>query len=183
MVRVSGYRSRGLGFHSWGYQIFWVVVGLERGPRRLVSTIEELLGRNSSDSGLENREYGRENPLRWLRYTIYPQKLTLTSPICGGRSVGIVRFRTKTTEFVRVFVVNFFKYHNKIKTLNVLWLADPLLGNDRQATKQRSLLGSTFLTSNKLQHWGMVFSELSLARCYNQERLEQQFSCGIFAGQ
>jgi hypothetical protein len=29
-----------------------------------VSTIEELLGRNSSGSGLENREYGRGDPLR-----------------------------------------------------------------------------------------------------------------------
>jgi hypothetical protein len=34
-------------------------VGLERGPLSLVSTIEELLGRKSSGSGLENREYGR----------------------------------------------------------------------------------------------------------------------------
>jgi hypothetical protein len=34
-------------------------VGLERGPLSLVSTIEELLGRKSSGSGLENRDYGR----------------------------------------------------------------------------------------------------------------------------
>jgi hypothetical protein len=33
-------------------------VGLERGPLSLVSTIEGLLGRKSSGSGLENREYG-----------------------------------------------------------------------------------------------------------------------------
>jgi hypothetical protein len=39
-------------------------VGLERGPLSLVSTIEELLGRNNSGSGLENREYGRGDPLR-----------------------------------------------------------------------------------------------------------------------
>ena len=31
--------------------------------------------------------------------TLYPQKLALTSPTGGGRSVGIVRVRTKTTEF------------------------------------------------------------------------------------
>jgi hypothetical protein len=30
----------------------------------------------------------------------YPQKLTLTSPTSGGRSVGIVRSRTQATEFV-----------------------------------------------------------------------------------
>jgi hypothetical protein len=35
------------------YQIFWEVVGLERGALSLVSTIDELLGRNSSGSGLE----------------------------------------------------------------------------------------------------------------------------------
>jgi hypothetical protein len=63
VVRVPGYRSRGLGFHSRRYEIFWVVVGLERGPLNLVSTIEELLGRNSSGSGLENREYGHRGPL------------------------------------------------------------------------------------------------------------------------
>jgi len=33
---------------------------------------------------------------------LYPQKLALTSPIGGGRSVGIVRVRTKATEFVVV---------------------------------------------------------------------------------
>jgi hypothetical protein len=55
VVRVLGYKSRGTGFDSQRYQIFWDVVGLERGPLSLVSTTEELLGRNSSSSGLENR--------------------------------------------------------------------------------------------------------------------------------
>ena len=43
VIRVSGYRCRGLGFDSRRYQIFWVVVGLERGPLNLVRSIEELL--------------------------------------------------------------------------------------------------------------------------------------------
>ena len=43
VVRVSGYRYRGLGFDSRRYQIFWVVVGLERGSLSLVRSIEELL--------------------------------------------------------------------------------------------------------------------------------------------
>ena len=46
VVRVSGYRYRGPGFDPRRYQIFWVVVGLERGPLSLVSlvrSIEELL--------------------------------------------------------------------------------------------------------------------------------------------
>jgi hypothetical protein len=43
---------------------FMRLVSLERGPLSLVSTIEELLERNSSGSGLENREYGRRNTSR-----------------------------------------------------------------------------------------------------------------------
>jgi len=46
VVRVSGYRYRGPGFDPRRYQIFWVVVDLERGPLSLVSlvrSIEELL--------------------------------------------------------------------------------------------------------------------------------------------
>ena len=43
VVRVSGYRYRGPGFDSRRYQIFWVVVGLERGPLSLVRPTEELL--------------------------------------------------------------------------------------------------------------------------------------------
>jgi hypothetical protein len=56
-------------------------VGLERGPLGLVSTTEELLGRNSSGSGLESREHGRRDPSRLPRGTLYPQKLALTYPI------------------------------------------------------------------------------------------------------
>jgi hypothetical protein len=55
VVRVPGYRSRGPGFDSWRYQIFWEIVGLERGPLSLVSIIEELLEWKSSGSGLRNR--------------------------------------------------------------------------------------------------------------------------------
>ena len=39
----TGYRYRGPGFDPRRYQIFWVVVGLERGPLSLVRSIEELL--------------------------------------------------------------------------------------------------------------------------------------------
>jgi hypothetical protein len=49
-------------FDSRSYQIFCEVVGLERDPLSLMSTIEELLGRKGSDSGLENRDYGRRDP-------------------------------------------------------------------------------------------------------------------------
>jgi hypothetical protein len=111
VVRIPVYRSRGPWFDSRRYQIFWEVVRLERGPLSLVSTTEELLGRNSSGSGLENREYG--DPLRWPCDTLYPQKLALTSLTCGGHSVGIVRLRTKTTEFVWVQRSRTHKYTHK----------------------------------------------------------------------
>jgi hypothetical protein len=48
------------GVYSLCYQIFWEVVDLERGPLSLVSTIEELLERKSSGSGLEIGEYSRK---------------------------------------------------------------------------------------------------------------------------
>jgi hypothetical protein len=51
-------------FDSRHYQIFRKVVGLEQGPLSLVSTIEELLERKSSGSGLEKREYGSRDPSR-----------------------------------------------------------------------------------------------------------------------
>jgi hypothetical protein len=62
------------GFDSQRYKIFWVV-GLERGPLSLVSTIEELLERKSSGSSLEDREYGRRDSSRWPGGTLYSEKL------------------------------------------------------------------------------------------------------------
>jgi hypothetical protein len=49
--------------------------------------------------GLEIREcglgiYGADHAT-----PLYPQKLALTSPTSGGRSEGIIRSRTKVTEF------------------------------------------------------------------------------------
>jgi hypothetical protein len=76
VVRVASYRSRALGFDSRRYQIFWEVVGMERGPLNLLSITEELLELKIGD------------PLRWPRDTLYPQKLALTSPTSGGRPVG-----------------------------------------------------------------------------------------------
>jgi hypothetical protein len=69
-------------------------VGLERGPLILVSTIEELLERKSSGSGIENRDYGRTDPSRRLCNTRLSAILALIFPTIGGRLVGIVRSRT-----------------------------------------------------------------------------------------
>jgi hypothetical protein len=55
---------------------------------------------HSNKSGLENRKYGRRDPSRWPRDSLYPQKLALTSPTSGSRSSGIVRSLTEATEFI-----------------------------------------------------------------------------------
>jgi hypothetical protein len=55
VVRVPGYRLRGLGFDSRRYQIFSEVVDLERGPVSLMRITEELLERKSRGYSLENR--------------------------------------------------------------------------------------------------------------------------------
>jgi hypothetical protein len=99
VVRVPGYRSRSPGFDARRYQILWEVVGLERGPLSLVSTIQKLLKRKSSGSGLEIRHYGRRYPSRWPRGILCPQKLALTSPTSGSSSVGIVLSGTQAAEF------------------------------------------------------------------------------------
>jgi hypothetical protein len=52
-------------------------------------------------SGLENGDYGCREIRRTDHATsLYPQKLALISPTSGGRSVGIVRSRTKAAESV-----------------------------------------------------------------------------------
>jgi hypothetical protein len=95
----SWLQSQMSGFDSRRYQIFWEVVGLERDALSLMSTIEELVDRKSSGSGLEERDYVRRDPQRWPSGTLYPQKLALTSQTRGGRSIGIVRSWNNATEF------------------------------------------------------------------------------------
>jgi hypothetical protein len=76
------------------------VVDLERDPLSLVSKIEDLLGRKSSSSGLVNRDYGRRGcAALTTRHPSILKKIG-NSPISGGRSVGIVRSRTKATELL-----------------------------------------------------------------------------------
>jgi hypothetical protein len=117
MVRVPGYRSRGSRFDSRRYQILWEVVGLERGPLSFVRIIEELLELKSSGSGLENRINGHGDTLRWIRDTLYPQKLALTSPTSGGRSVGIVRLRTKSHGVMSLMLLLCFSIAASVKKL------------------------------------------------------------------
>jgi hypothetical protein len=43
VVRAPGYKSKGLGFDSWRYQIFLEVVDLGQGPLSFMRINEELL--------------------------------------------------------------------------------------------------------------------------------------------
>jgi hypothetical protein len=102
VVRVLGYRSGGQG--SIPGTTRKKVVGLERGPLSLVSTAEELLDRKVAAP-----VYKSENTAVGIRHAnhVAPsirQKLAITSPTSGGRSVGIVRSRTQTMEFTLVLV-------------------------------------------------------------------------------
>jgi hypothetical protein len=101
VVRVPGYRSRCPGFDSRRYQMFWEVVGLERGPLSLVSITEELLEWKSSGSGSRKPRLTAVG-IRCVD-TLYQQKSALTLPTSGGRSLGIVRLRTKAMELSSSF--------------------------------------------------------------------------------
>jgi hypothetical protein len=127
-------------FDSRPYQVFWKVVDLERGPLSHLSTIEEQLGRKTSDSGLEIREYDCRDASRWPRGTFYPQKLALTSPTSGGRSVGIVRSRTRTFNESESNRLLYMQY--KLR----LGIEGPLLGDSLGRYSVRLPSPATFFT-------------------------------------
>jgi hypothetical protein len=110
-------------------------VRLERGPLSLVRIIEELLQWKSSGSGQENRINGSGDPLRWPRDTLYPQNSALTSPTSGGRSVSIVRLRTKITDFFNM------KHKSVQFTYWITWRRNTFLSRR-----------SKFLSDNKLTY-------------------------------
>jgi hypothetical protein len=74
-------------------------VGLERDPLSLVITIEELLGRKSRGSGLENREYGRRGPSYKMLLNILLSRLgTYKDEIIGDHQCGLLRNRSTTDQ-------------------------------------------------------------------------------------
>jgi len=70
---------------------------------------------------------------------LYPQKLALTSPTGGGRSVGIVRVRTKATEFLVLYTVCF-QLRIATTVLQKTALADGWPTQNTSSTKSRATL-------------------------------------------
>jgi hypothetical protein len=90
------------------------------------------------------------DPSRWPRGTLYPQKLAITSPTSGGRSVGIVRSRTQTMEF-SFFIFNHLSYYEQF------WRQDDADDSHLQPT--------TILTGSQFRNMALkLFSQACLAR-------------------
>jgi len=73
---------------------------------------------------------------------LYPQKLALTSPTGGGRSVGIVRVRTKATEFVLFVVCVCFVCVRACKSNTTMFII-PFSGNHFRSFRPSSGHGQT----------------------------------------
>jgi hypothetical protein len=71
---------------------------LRRGQRFL--STKTIFAWSLQIPGLESRKYVRRDPMRWPRDPFYPQKLALTSPTSGGRSVFIVHSVTKAKKLL-----------------------------------------------------------------------------------
>jgi hypothetical protein len=100
--------------------------------------------------------YGRGDPLRWPRDTLYPQKLALTSPTCGCRSVGIVRLQTIATEFSLVCV---HWYTSKYNSASCMLHAGLLLGlfSDTKYGSDMLLWNAGFLTQDYVELHPRIF--------------------------
>ena len=107
VVRVSSYRYRGLGFDSRRYQIFLSSSGSGTGSSQPREPREVNWGatwiKSSGSRSRKQRLTAVGTRCADHVTPLYPQKLALTSPTGGGRSVGIVRSQTKATEFSLVY--------------------------------------------------------------------------------
>jgi hypothetical protein len=90
--------------------------------------------------------------LRWPRDTLYQLKLALTSPTGCGSSVGIVRLRTKTTEFF------FIHHHSYMITYGISEMPSAclILFHSSQIYRQM-LLSSAFCKCNMTSLVSLLF--------------------------
>jgi hypothetical protein len=96
VVRVRGCRPRDPLLHSRRYQIFWEVVGLERGPLNLVRKIEELRERKSSGSVYKTKINGRGEQQRWPRNTLLSGTVSTNIGWQAAVAQSVVRLPTKS---------------------------------------------------------------------------------------
>jgi hypothetical protein len=104
-------------------------------PLSFVSTIEELVERKSSGSGLENREYGRRDPSRRPRGTLYRQKLTLSS-LTSGRSLGRYSSLADSGHRVRVSSVSYVN-NVRLRVLLLRYQPEPVVPNRNTRWQQQ----------------------------------------------
>jgi hypothetical protein len=101
VVRVLGHRSGGPGLIPLHYHKK-KLVGLERGPLSLLSTTEELLGRKSSGSGLEIRDYGRR---RSAALTTWHPLFSKVDTNFAEKRWSLGRYTTQETECFSVYLI------------------------------------------------------------------------------
>jgi hypothetical protein len=113
---------------------------------------------------------GRGNLLRWPRYTLYPQRLALTSLISGGRSVGIVRLQTTATEFMLCCypLLNYFPRNKVEHTLAFI------LNSTRNCSVRNNFMFNFSVSNSKCSTWNLLSNVLMTctiisSNCYSSE--------------
>jgi hypothetical protein len=96
VLRVLGCQPKGPGFDYRRYQILCVAVVLEKGQLSLVRINEELLERKVAAAVYKSQITGRGGSAALTRgHPFIRKSWHQISPISAGRSVGIVRLRSK----------------------------------------------------------------------------------------
>jgi hypothetical protein len=94
---VSVFRRGAEGTYSVGPIERVIGLALFKGPDRVCPL---FLPEDGNRFSFRNFKFSSYLDSLTMRHPFYPQKLALTSPTSGCRSVGIVRSQTKATELV-----------------------------------------------------------------------------------